>query len=135
MHTLRFAMMNVWIHFALAGLHGAAHLTLGVPLSTLQWVFVTAVIAAAPVLAWTQLRRGEVRRGGALLVLALGASFVFGFYNHYFSATADNVAHVPGGALGHLFVTTAALVAVTEAAGTLAGCLLWVRPSAARTTA
>lgn len=135
MQALRFSMTIVWVHFLLAGLHGGTHLALGVQLSIAQWLFVTLVIAAAPILAWTRLRQGEVRHGGALLTLSLGASFAFGFYNHYFSATPDNVAHVPGGPLGHLFVLTAALVAVTEVSGALGGLLLWVRPPAKRTTA
>ena len=42
MTDLRLALIIVWVHLALATLHGGAHLALGVQLGVLQWLFVHA---------------------------------------------------------------------------------------------
>ena len=109
--------------------HGAAHNTLRVELGPVGIMFVYVVILIAPlcamVLTWTK----NKRIGFALFTFSMAASFVFGLYNHFVSPGIDNVAHQPHETWGAIFILTAWLLLLTEAAGAIYGmaCLLRFR--------
>ena len=112
---------RVWIgsavaaHLVVSILHGTAHTGARVPLSPAANLFVLGVILAGPLvglaLMWPAERIGIWLIGGTM-----AASLVFGLVNHFVLSSPDHVGHVdPEWRL--LFATTAALLAVIEAAG------------------
>ena len=105
----------VGAHLIIAIVHGLAHDYAHVTLSAGAMLFVFVVILAGPVagvaLAW----RSE-RAGLWLVAISMAGSFAFGLVNHFVLSSADHVAHVDP-AWRPLFATTAALLALTEAAG------------------
>lgn len=113
----------VAVHAVVSIGHGAAHLAVPVDLTAAQEAFVAIVIAVAPVAALALLWRGRERAGTGLLAASMAAALLFGVYYHYLVPNADNVASVTG-AWALQFEGTAALVAVTEAAGTAVGAWL-----------
>jgi hypothetical protein len=56
-----------------------------------------------------------------LIALSMLGSLVFGVINHFVLESLDNVMEVPEHAWRHSFVLSAAIVAVTEAAGAVLG--------------
>jgi hypothetical protein len=109
----------VFVHLVLSFVHGAAHSAAHVGLSTAGTLFVYGVILAGPVVG---LALGLYRPGpGAWTVAAtMGASLVFGVVNHFVVQGADHVAQVAP-SWRTLFASTAALLAVVEAAGAAIG--------------
>ena len=102
-------------HLVVSILHGTAHTGARVPLSPAANLFVLGVILAGPLvglaLMWPAERIGIWLIGGTM-----AASLVFGLVNHFVLSSPDHVGHVdPEWRL--LFATTAALLAVIEAAG------------------
>ena len=114
----------VAVHAVVSFGHGAAHLAVPVDLTAAQEAFVVLVVALAPVVALALLWRGRERAGATFLAASMGAALLFGVYYHYLVPNADNVASVTG-AWALQFGGTAALVAVTEFAGTAVGAWLW----------
>ncbi len=120
-------------HAAVATLHGAAHQTLGVELSTSQSLFVIVVIAVAPVLAGLLLWKKHGTAGAVMLAISMAGSLVFGVYNHFVTLSPDHVSHVAAmsnSAWVTVFQATALLLPLTELAGTVVGLLLLKRASA-----
>lgn len=119
--TVRLAIVIIVLHALLAILHGVLHTRIPVALSSLQLVFVAAVVLLAPLAAAVLLWRQEYRIGGSVLLVAMGASFVFGVYHHFVHDGPDHIAHIARTTAGMLFIVTAVLLAITEAIGTWIG--------------
>jgi hypothetical protein len=102
-----------------AQLHGMAHEEVGVGLATWQWVFVYAVIVAAPILAvvlyWTR----WALWGAILLGISMPAGMLFGIYFHFIAISPDNVRHLPGDHSHMFFIATAIALVPIELAATI----------------
>jgi hypothetical protein len=111
----------VVIHAIVSGLHGLAHITVPVPLSLSQSLFVGFVILLAPIAAsillWTPLQR----TGSWLLLSSMFGAFVFGIYNHFIAISSDNISQVPFVDWGILFDITAILLFFIEGLGCAIG--------------
>ena len=106
-------------HFIVSLAHGAVHAEAGVALDPGSALFVLVVIGIGPVagLTWSSTRP----RAGALVVAAtMAGAFVFGVVKHFVVASPDHVAQVDA-RWQPLFGSTAALLALLEAAGAIAG--------------
>lgn len=112
-----FALGVVLAHFGVTLLHSQAHQHLKIPLSTTQYEFVLLVILAAPLLAAMLLLARATRAGALLLLGSMAGSLVFGGYNHFVAAGADNVASYPLHAWGGVFQATSVLLFLAEALG------------------
>jgi hypothetical protein len=106
----------VFVHLGLSIAHGAAHAGAHVPLSRAATLFVYVVILAGPLIGLT-LAWGAARLGGWVIAVSMAGALAFGIVNHFVIVSPDHVAHVEA-AWRPLFATTAALLALTEAAGT-----------------
>jgi hypothetical protein len=125
----------VLVHFVVAGLHGAAHISAGVALTAAQWVFVATVITAAPFYGLYLYFRRPGPQGAAILVTSMAASLVFGWIYHFVADTPDNVVQVePGivGAWATAFAGSAYAIAGIELLGTLLAVKLLRNALAAR---
>src|SRR4029453_3923102 len=107
----------VLAHLVISFVHGAAHAGADVPLSPAANLFVYIVILAGPIaglgLTWVAWRIGLW-----VIAITMAASLVFGVVNHFLLASPDHVAHVAP-QWRTLFATTAALLAFTEAVGSV----------------
>lgn len=110
-------MIAVLAHLVVNLLHGNAHTSLGVGLSSWQTVYVLSVILLAPLLALVLSFTRYLRAALWLLLLSMLGSLIFGFLYHYIIISPDHVAHLPVGGARGLFRTTALLLLVTEALG------------------
>jgi hypothetical protein len=106
--------LAVAAHLVVSILHGAAHAGARVPLSPAANLFVFGVIFAGP-LAGLALMWPAARIGSWLIGATMAASLVFGLVNHFVLASPDHVGHIDP-EWRPLFATTAALLAVIEAA-------------------
>jgi hypothetical protein len=97
--------------------HDSAHRSLGVLLSPWQQAFVYTVIVAGPLIGLLLVLRGRTRQGYVLLLVAMLGSLLFGVYHHFVAVSPDHVSHLPSGDSQGLFRTTAALMALIQAAG------------------
>lgn len=120
----------VAVHTAIGLWHGAAHVHVPVPLTGLQQAFIGVIIVLLPVvgacLLWSRWRLAAAW----LITLAMLASLIFGLLNHFVLDSVDNVVSVPEHEWRHGFVFSAAMVAVSETAGTVIGAVavwLWGR--------
>jgi hypothetical protein len=104
-------------HLAISFVHGAAHAGADVPLSPAANLFVYIVILAGPIAGLT-LIRVSWRIGNWVIAITMAASLVFGVVNHFLLASPDHVAHVAP-EWRRLFATTAVLLALTEAVGSV----------------
>jgi hypothetical protein len=93
----------VVLHLVVTLAHGWAHNAAAVPLGWLSLAFVIVVIQAA-----------------RLIGIAMSASLLFGLINHFVIASPDHVNRVTA-QWRALFVSTAILLALTEAAGAILG--------------
>jgi hypothetical protein len=109
----------VLLHLVITLAHGSAHSSAGVPLNLASLVFVVAAIVVAP-LAGLALMWKHALYGGRLIGVAMAASLLFGLINHFVIPSPDHVAHVAP-QWRPLFVSTAVMLAVTEAAGAILG--------------
>lgn len=114
---------SVVVHAAVGAWHGAAHTLVPVPLTTMQQGFVALVIMLLPLvgaaLLWTRWRVAAA----ALITVTMLASLLFGIINHFVLDSPDHVLSVPDHAWQRGFVLSAALVAVSEAVGTVVGAM------------
>jgi hypothetical protein len=114
-HPWRWLTAAVLIHLAASLAHGATHVGAQVPLSPVQSLFVYLVIFAGPpaglALAWVS--RGT---GSWLVALTLAGALIFGVITHFVLPSPDHVSRVAA-AWRPIFATTAASLAVLEAAG------------------
>jgi hypothetical protein len=106
----------VLIHLVISVVHGAAHSGASVSLTPAQTMFVYIVILAGP-LVGLGVARWRPQFGAWLVACSMAGALLFGLINHFIIAGADHVSHVAAAWRG-LFGTTAALLAVCEAAGT-----------------
>ena len=112
---------SVLIHFVVLLWHGAAHILIPVPLTGLQTAFVGFVIFLLPLIGAGLLWTDRGRTAAWLITLSMLGSLLFGFINHFMRASPDYVLEVPANPWRHSFVTSAALLAVTETVGTVMG--------------
>lgn len=118
-HTsLKYAQIIVWLHTAIAVVHGISHVANSAELPLFANVFVIVVIVLAPLLALLLLCTHWRRSGALLLTLSMLASLVFGIWNHFLVPGPDNVAQVMSGMWSSSFLITSILVALSEAVGT-----------------
>ena len=113
----------VLAHLVVNLLHGNAHTSLGVGLSTWQQVYVIAVILLAPLLALALVFTRYARTAVWLLLVSMLGSLVFGFIYHYIIISPDHVSHLPPGAAQGMFRLTAVLLLATEALGVIVATL------------
>lgn len=112
-------------HLVVNMLHGQAHGSLGVGLSSWQKAYVIVMILVAPLVALLVSLTRYLRAGLWLLFVSMLGSLVFGLCYHYVIISPDNVAHLPVGDARGLFRITALLLVITEALGVaLAGITL-----------
>ena len=104
-------------HLAISIVHGQAHAGAQVPLSRAANLFVFAVILAGPLIG-VVLMLLTAAVGSWVVAVTMTASLVFGVVNHFMLVSPDHVSHVDP-AWRVMFATTAVLLAVTEAAGSL----------------
>ena len=109
----------VIVHFALAVVHGVAHTGAHVPLTPVALAFVIVVIQLGP-LVGLALTRVQPRGGAAVVAASMAGALLFGVVNHFVLAGPDHVSHVDS-EWRLLFGSTAALLALSEAGGTLVG--------------
>ena len=107
----------VLAHFVVTTIHGQAHTSLGVGLSTWPRLYVLIVIMMAPLVALAFSFTRYVRAGLWLLLASMLGSLIFGAVYHYIIISPDHVAHLPPGDARGLFRVTAVLLLITEAAG------------------
>ena len=97
--------------------HAAAHSHLQIEPSSRQRAFIAIVIFAAPVLAALLLWTRWQRSGVTLLGISLGASLLFGLYDHFVAGGADSVFNPIHTHWNIWFGITALLLALVETAG------------------
>lgn len=123
----RILLAAVAVHFFIAGWHGLTHEMVPVPLSGPQTAFVALVIVLAPLVgAGMTFSRFKVQ-GAALVFVSMLASFLFGLVYHFLFHSPDHISAVPAGGWGMAFVTSAILVCISEAVGTVVGAMAWRR--------
>ncbi|HJZ70526.1 MAG TPA: hypothetical protein VKE51_02235 [Vicinamibacterales bacterium] len=126
MRTERAALAAiVLIHLVVSFVHGAAHAGAQVFLPFAGTLFVYIVILAGP-LVGLALLPWRTQAGAVVIALTMTGSLLFGVINHFIIPGSDHVAHVAR-EWQSMFATTAALLAVLEAAGAVVGCRLAVR--------
>lgn len=111
-----FATVLVIAHAVIAYLHGEAHTSLGVGLAAWQWAYVYSVITVAPIVAMILYWTRWAAAGALLLGVSMAGSFAFGVYHHFIAVSPDHVSHLPPGEAQGMFVATAILLAIGEAA-------------------
>lgn len=116
----------VLIHLVINLLHSRAHTELHIGVSSFQLLFVVGVILIGPLLALVLLWTQRQRLGLMLLTVSMAGACLFGLYYHFVVPSPDHVAHVPEGYWGDLFRTTAVLLALSEALGSVLG-FAWLR--------
>ena len=118
----------VLIHFAVIGVHGAAHTHLHIDLAPAQMAYVVAVIGLAPLVAAGLLWTRHWRSGAYLLTVAMIGALAFGGYKHFLSGTNDDVSQMSHAGWGAIFFISSILLFVTESAGILLGFRAVARP-------
>jgi hypothetical protein len=113
----------VLAHLVVSMVHGRAHESLGVGLSSWQNTYVMIVIVLAPLVAMVLMWTRYARPGLVLLVISMAGSLIFGAVYHYVVISPDHVSHLPPGVAQGLFRTTALLLVLTELFGVVVG--LW----------
>ena len=114
----------VLVHMVVSVLHGQAHTSLGVGLSSWQQIYVYGVIFLAPLIALAFAFTRHVRAAVWLLLLSMLGSLIFGICYHYIIISPDHVAHLPPGDARGMFRVTALLLVITEAFGVVIATLL-----------
>ena len=114
------SIVIVLLHLLITVPHGLAHGNLQIEMNTWQNVYILTVINILPLVAAILIWRRK-RLGFTLLMISMAGSFLFGVFYHFIAAGPDNVAAVPDHPWTHTFQLTALLLAMSEAAGVLAG--------------
>jgi hypothetical protein len=109
----------VLIHLVISVVHGVAHARARVFLTPASAMFVYIVILAGP-LVGLGVSRWRPQPGAWLVACSMAGALLFGLINHFIIEGADHVGHVAA-AWRSLFGVTAALLVVSEAAGTAIG--------------
>lgn len=109
----------VAIHLGISIVHGSAHDGAHIPLSFAGTLFVYIIILAGPI-AGLIASRWRPAAGAFIVAASMGGALVFGVVNHFIIDGPDHVAHVAA-EWRTLFGITAALLVMSEAAGTAIG--------------
>jgi predicted outer membrane lipoprotein len=112
----------VLVHLAVTLIHAWAHSGANVTMSPIATVFIVGVILVAPLVGLGVLWFRSIGAGAWLLGVSLAGAFAFGVVNHFIVESADHVSHIAG-QWRVVFGVTAALLALTEAAGS--GLAFW----------
>jgi hypothetical protein len=107
----------VVLHAIVHALHGLAHVKIPVPLSSLQSLFIVAVISLAPIIATVLLWTPFDRIGSWLLVSSMSSAILFGIYNYFAVISPDHVSQVSFAGWGLLFQITAILTLIIDGFG------------------
>lgn len=89
--------LAVAVHVALTLAHGLAHATVPVPVTEWQGVYSAVVLFAAPLAGALFVRRGRVRAGAWLVLVAAVGALAFEGLFHFLVANPDHVAAVGSG--------------------------------------
>jgi hypothetical protein len=116
----------VFVHLAVTLAHAWAHVGAAVYPGPGALAFIVVVIQLGPP-AGLALMLANPRAGARVVALTMTAALVFGLVNHFLIPGVDHVAHV-GGPWRLWFGTTAALLAITEAAGAMFAMVYGWRP-------
>ena len=123
---------RIWVtiaavaHLIVNLLHGQAHTSLSVGLSTWQQIFVITVILLAPLVALALFFTRYARAALWVLLVSMLGALIFGACYHYVIISPDHVAHLPPGEARGLFRITALLLVLTEIFGVaVAAMALW----------
>ncbi len=90
--------VSVLAHLVVSIVHGRAHESLGVGLSSWQNTYVLTVIVISPLVAMVLIWTRYARTGLLLLVISMAGSLIFGVVHHYVMISPDHVSHLPPGA-------------------------------------
>lgn len=118
----------VVLHLAVTLAHGWAHSAAAVPLGGVALAFVIVVIQAAPLIGLAWMWKNSLA-GARLIGLAMSASLLFGLINHFVISSPDHVNHVTP-QVRPVFVSTAIMLVLTEAAGSILGLTARTRATA-----
>ena len=109
----RYLVGLVGLHVAVTVVHAAAHVALQILPAGIDLAFIVAVILIGPVAAVGLLR--FYRAPAAAIVAAfLGASFAYGFYNHFLVSGPDHVSIVSSQPWTPVFVISGVALAILE---------------------
>ena len=117
----RTGIVIVVLHFLVTIAHGTAHQNLHITMNAWQSVYIMLIIFLLPLISAVLLLRKRTRIGFWLLFASMLGSLLFGGYYHFVAAGADNVASLGAHDWAPVFQITAALLALTETAGTVTG--------------
>jgi hypothetical protein len=106
-------------HLLATFVHGGAHVGAHVATTPLQNVFIWLVIEIGPVVGLALVLVGR-SSGGWLVAATMVGALAFGVVNHFVLAGADRVDYVTG-PWRLPFVASASVLAISEAAGAVAG--------------
>jgi hypothetical protein len=118
----RAGIVIVALHFLVNIAHAAAHVNLHIDMNAWQSVYILLVILLLPLVSAVLLWRRSYH-GFRLLFLCMLGALLFGGYYHFVAAGPDNVASLGTHAWAPAFQVTAGLLALTEAAGVVAGAI------------
>jgi hypothetical protein len=119
----RMSIAIIALHAMVVVAHGAAHSTLKILMNSWQNAYIFVVIVLLPLVAGFLIWK-RARGGYLILFLSMLGALVFGGYYHFVLAGADNVSTVGHHAMrswAQLFQASAALLALVEFAGVVAG--------------
>jgi hypothetical protein len=117
----RCAVLIVAFHFLISLVHGVAHSRLQIEMKPWQTIYILIVITLLPLISGFFLWRAASKRRFLLLLASMLGALVFGGYYHFIAVGADNVASLGSHSWAPPFQVTAVLLAITEAAGVVAG--------------
>lgn len=119
----RVTIAIIVLHVIVTTAHRAAHSTLKILMNSWQNAYIFVVIVLLPLVAGFLIWK-RARGGYLILVLSMLGALVFGGYYHFVLAGADNVSTVSHHAMrswAQVFQVSAALLALVEFAGVVAG--------------
>lgn len=122
------AAVVVLVHAAVMLFHGAAHIELNVELSAWANLYVLCIVGIGPIAGLLLLRSTWQRAAATTLLVTMTGALLFGLWKHFIAPGADHVMHVHAGPWRLPFQATAVLLAASEFAGAIVGCMLLCAP-------
>jgi hypothetical protein len=119
--AVQYAAVIVWLHLLINVVHVISHIDKSVWLNLFGDVFVLVVVLLAPLLALLLLSTRWQKLGAWLLTLSMLGSFIFGVVSHFIVSGSDNISQVSPNGWQLAFVSTAFLLAISQALGTAIG--------------
>ncbi len=129
--TLKFLTVLVLLRQTIAFLHGYGHHQLSIPMAMWQHVFILVVITIAPLVLLAALWWRPTAVIAWALIAVVAAGSVFGIYFHFGPPNRDHVSTLPDLPGRVLFIVTAVLLVVSEAAFAVPAFWLWSKRSRA----